>query len=201
MRSMIALAVLLSGLAMAQPRPPGPPAGGPGAPPMPPQPPGPPPMAMMGGMHGGPGMHHPPGIPPAVAQKLGITPEVQKKVRDLGFDANDALIGLEADLKRAQLDLEKTMAGGAVEEAQVFPKLDAIAKAELAVRKNRLGLMLKIRKLLGPDTWEKLQAEMPMMGEGPGGGGTEIRREVRIMHGPGGPGGPGMMHEVETQTE
>jgi hypothetical protein len=51
------------------------------------------------------------------------------------------------------------------------------------VRKNRLSLLLRIRKLVGPETWEKLQAEFPggggmmMRGGGPGG----VRHEVRII--------------------
>jgi Spy/CpxP family protein refolding chaperone len=116
-------------------------------------------------------MHGPPiGIPPPVAAKLGLSPEVTKAVRDASLDANEALIGLEADLKRAQLDLERTLTDAKPDEAKVMLKLDVISKAELAVRKNRVGLMLKVRKLLGPEAWEKLQAEFPMHG-GPGGPG------------------------------
>lgn len=122
-----------------------------------------------GGMgHGGPGMMMgggPMGIPPPVAAKLGLSAEVTKQVRDASLDANEALITLEADVKRAQLELERLLSDGKVpDEAKVFQKLEAISKAELAVRKNRLGVMLKVRKLLGQETWEKLQAEMPMPG-------------------------------------
>jgi hypothetical protein len=122
-----------------------------------------------------------------VAKKLGIAADVVKKVEDASFEANDALIGLEADLKRAQLALQKTLASASVDEGQVMGKLEAVGKAELAVRKNRMGLMLKIRRLLGPDTWEKLQGEL----HGPeetmlGGLGHEVRREVRVIrHGDG----------------
>ncbi len=183
MRLVTMACVLVAGLSLAQGRP-----SGPGGPPMPPGTPQPPPPAgpPMGpgrmGMGPGIGLHGPPGIPPQVAQKLGVAPETVKKVRDLGFDANEALIPLEAELKKAQLELERAMAQGTVEESQVFARLDAIAKAELAVRKNRVGLMLKIRKLLGPEVWEKLQAEMPppeLMGHpGPmGGGGPMMHHE------------------------
>jgi Spy/CpxP family protein refolding chaperone len=167
MRLFVSLAVLLSVSAVAQSL----------APPAPP--PAPPPML------GGEGMFRaPPGIPPHVAQKLGIAPEVVKKVRDLGFDANEALIPLEADLKRAQLDLERALAATPVDEATALSKTEAVSKAELGVRKNRLTLLLRIRKLLGPETWEKVQGEfggpgsgMMMLG-GPGGG---VRHEVRII--------------------
>ena len=123
------------------------------------------------GMGHGPGFHGAMGIPPPVAAKLGISPELAKQVRDASLDANEALITLEADLKRAQLELERTLAEPKPDESKVMQKLELITKAELAVRKNRVGLMLKVRKLLGPELWEKLQAEMPGPGMGPGPGG------------------------------
>jgi Spy/CpxP family protein refolding chaperone len=124
----------------------------------------------------------PPGIPPHLAQKVGISADTQKKVRDLSFEANDALINLEADLKRAQLDLERTLTQPQVDEAAVMNKLEVVSRAELAVRKNRMGLMVRIRKAVGPEAWEKLQAEMPgpdRMMMGPPGAG--MRREIRII--------------------
>src|SRR5690349_12580622 len=78
---------------------------GPGTPPLPPLPPEPP-MA-------------PPsfGIPPEVAAKIGLPQNLVQKVQDLSFEANEALIGLEADLKRAQLVLEKELRQPAPNEA------------------------------------------------------------------------------------
>jgi hypothetical protein len=143
---MISLMVLLPLAALAQPQPrlvevPQPPA-----PPAPPPPPG-----------GGREML--PGIPPDVAQRLGIPSETVKKVRDLSFDANEQLITLEADMKRAHLELQRQLAQSSPDEGVVMQKLEAISKAELALKKNRIALMLKIRKLLGPEVWSKLEAE------------------------------------------
>jgi Spy/CpxP family protein refolding chaperone len=143
-------------------------------PPLPP----PPPEAPMPPEPPMPFFHGPPGIPPQVAQKLGIPTETVKKVQQISFDAQDQLINLEADLKRAQLDLERTLAGNSPDESQVMLKLVQVSKAELAVKKNRVGLMLKIRKQLGPELWEKVQAELPPMDMG----GPGFRhREVRII--------------------
>lgn len=170
---------LVSAAALAQ-RPPAPVA--PVAPvaPAPPAAPAMPPLPPMNGPMFGLQV----GIPPAVAQRAGIPADTVKKVRDLSFEANEALIPLEADLKRAQLDLEKTLAQNQVDETQVGNKLEVVSRAELAVRKNRMGLMVRIRKLVGPDAWEKVQAEMAgpdrvmLMGmPGPGG----MRREVRVI--------------------
>lgn len=158
MRTPLLLSSLLfTSLALAQPGP------GPGGPP-----PGMGPPHGMGPGGMGPGMMMgggPMGIPPPIAARLGLSAEVTKQVRDASLDANEALITLEADVKRAQLELERLLTEGKVpDEAKVMQKLEAISKAELAVRKNRLGLMLKVRKLLGQEAWEKLQAEMPMPG-------------------------------------
>jgi hypothetical protein len=62
---------------------------GPGRAPMPPMPPLPPEPLLA-----------PPsfGIPPEVAAKIGLPQNLVQKVQDLSFEANEALIGLEADL-------------------------------------------------------------------------------------------------------
>lgn len=178
MKRFIVCVVMLVGAAAFAQKPPQAPV-----PPVPPVPAVPmmPPMPPMGG-----GFMSPAGIPPPLAQKVGISAETQKKVRDLSFEANEQLISLEADLKRAQLDLEKTLAAQQVDESVVMNKLETVGRAELAVRKNRMGLLVRIRKAVGPEAWERLQAEMP--GPGPGmmmlggpGGGQMIRREVRII--------------------
>lgn len=183
-RSLLLFPLLSAAVCLGQaapPRPPSPPRAP--SPPLTPMPPRGPPGGHLGGPFGGP-----PGIPPQVAQKIGIPPETVKKVRDLSFEANDALISLEADLKRAQLDLERTLAQAQVDEPTVMSKLEVVGRAELAVRKNRMGLMVRIRKAVGPEAWEKLQAEMPgpermMMMMPPGGG---LRREIRVIRGPDG---------------
>jgi Spy/CpxP family protein refolding chaperone len=101
------------------------------------------------------------GIPPDVAKEVGLSPEQQRQVKQLTLDANEDLIDLDADLKRAQLQLEKLLQEPSPNEGAVLAQVDAIARAEAAVRKNRLGVMLRIRKLLGPDMWQKLEASMP----------------------------------------
>jgi hypothetical protein len=101
------------------------------------------------------------GIPPGVAAKLGIPNEVAKRVRAASLEANEALISLEAEVKRAQLDLERLLLEPAPHEAAAMNKLEVISKAELAVRKNRVALMLRVRGMLGPELWEKLLAELP----------------------------------------
>ncbi|MBI3184528.1 MAG: hypothetical protein HYZ28_20525 [Myxococcales bacterium] len=97
-------------------------------------------------------------IPPHLAAELGIPQEKVRKVRDLAFEANEALIPLEAELKKAQLSLERQLQSDSPEEAQVEKWVEAVSRAETAVRKNRIGLMLKVRKVLGSEIWHRLEA-------------------------------------------
>jgi hypothetical protein len=140
--------------------------GGPEAlPPLPPLPPEPP--------MGGPSY----GIPPHVAEKLGIPQTTVQKVQDLSFDANDKLIGLEADLKRAQLQLDRELRQPNPNESTVMQLVEKVGAAETAVRKNRVGLMVAIKKAVGPELWPKLEAELgPMGGMGP----RRVRIERRL---------------------
>jgi Spy/CpxP family protein refolding chaperone len=143
--------------------------------PMPPLPP--PPHPGPGAMIGGAMMVALPppayGIPPRVVEKLGLSKELVQKIQDLTFEANGQLINLEADVKRAQLELDRLLHSGNPSENAVMQQVEAVGRAETAVRKNRIGLMLQIKRMLGPDNWQKLEAEM-----------SEVRREVRILRQP-----------------
>ncbi|HLM42329.1 MAG TPA: periplasmic heavy metal sensor [Myxococcaceae bacterium] len=151
--------------------------GGPGHAPMPPLPPMPPEPPMASPSFG---------IPPQVAAKIGLPQNLIQKVQDLTFSANEALIGLEADLKRAQLVLEKELRQPSPNEGTVKDQVEKVGRAETAVRQNRVGLMLAIKKALGPEYWTKLEAEMGPMHMGVGGP-RHIRIERRMMAPPGHP--------------
>jgi hypothetical protein len=126
------------------------------------------------------------GIPPHVAEKLGLPQNIVQKVQDLSFDANDKLIGLEADLKRAQLQLDRELRQPNPNESTVMQLVEKVGGAETAVRKNRVGLMVAIKKAVGPEYWPKLEAELGPLG---GMGGPRRFRIERRIEGPG-PRGP-----------
>jgi hypothetical protein len=100
------------------------------------------------------------GIPPEVAQRLGISKELSHQIDDAVFEANRSLIDLEAAHRKAQLDLDRELRSPTPDDAKVMQLVTSASQTELGVRKNRLGLLLKVRRLLGPDTWERVRAEM-----------------------------------------
>jgi Spy/CpxP family protein refolding chaperone len=104
------------------------------------------------------------GIPSELVEKLGLSKTVVQKIQDMTFEANDSLISLEAELKRAQLSLERELRQPSPNEATVKDLVEKVGRAETAVRQNRVGLMVAIKKVLGPDNWQKLEAEMGPVG-------------------------------------
>ncbi|MBZ4409570.1 periplasmic heavy metal sensor [Myxococcus sp. XM-1-1-1] len=121
------------------------------------------------------------GIPPQVVEKLGIPRDVAKQIQDLTFDANEAVIPLEADLKRAQLQLERQLRADSTDENAVLKQVEEVGRAETAVRKNRLSLMVRIKRLLGPELWRKVEAEM---------GTVRIQKRIELRKGFPGEDGP-----------
>ncbi|HSN89915.1 MAG TPA: hypothetical protein VLS93_01695 [Anaeromyxobacteraceae bacterium] len=140
-------------------------------------------------------------IPPQVAERLGIPPEKVRQVQEMAFAANEQLIGLEADVRRAQLALDREIRSTAPDEGKIGPLVDAVSRAEAALRKNRILLVLRIRRLVGDEAWQKLEAwraeQVPPRppgppgrrppGEGPPGGGPPGERPMP----PPGPAGRG----------
>jgi parvulin-like peptidyl-prolyl isomerase len=119
-------------------------------------------------------------IPPRAAVELAIPRETLRRVDELAFQANEAIVGLEAAVRRAQIALDRELRSDAPDEARAQELVDAVARAETAVRKNRVVLLIRVRKVLGDELWQRLEAwraeHAPPWGPRPGG--------------PPGPGGP-----------
>ena len=64
------------------------------------------------------------GIPPRVAEKIGVPQDVQKRVQQLAFEANEQLINLEAELKRSRLELDKLLARARPVQRAVMSLID-----------------------------------------------------------------------------
>jgi Spy/CpxP family protein refolding chaperone len=48
------------------------------------------------------------------------------------------------------------LASGEFDEARVFAQMDEVAKAESEIKKQRFGLMLRLRQILTPEQRKKL---------------------------------------------
>ncbi|MCC6749447.1 MAG: periplasmic heavy metal sensor [Deltaproteobacteria bacterium] len=130
--------------------------------------PGPPPAP-----HGGGGPGH--GLL-RVASQVGLSPQQLAQIRKIAFAAQRQMIPLEAQLRAARLDLWELMESDSVpSDDKVGALVEKVTRAEGQVKKQRLLMMLHIRRLMSKPQWEKLRGLLPGRGHrwmkrGPGGG-------------------------------
>lgn len=158
--------------------PPGPPAMGPMQPHRPP---------LERAFHMGPGGRW--WDNPDFAQKIGITPEQQKKMDDIFQQSRLALIDLHAAVEKQETILDPLVSADQPNESQILAQIDKVAQSRAELEKANARMLLGLRGVLTADQWKKLQAE-------------EASRRARLMRGrdssgrdgrdgPGGPRGGG----------
>ncbi len=97
-------------------------------------------------------------IPPRAAVEVGIPRDTLHRVDELAFEANEAIVGLEAAVRRAQIALDRELRSESPDEVKAQELVEAVARAETAVRKNRVVLLIRVRKVLGDELWQRLEA-------------------------------------------
>ncbi|MCF7838994.1 MAG: hypothetical protein K9N49_10240 [Candidatus Marinimicrobia bacterium] len=111
---------------------------------------------------GGPGPHTPPWLErlldnPELAEKLGITPEEIKEWRKQKLQHEKRTVKLEAAVEEARLDLRELMRDRDAAEADLMQAVEAVSKAELALRKHRVRGMLQARAAIGEERAQKMR--------------------------------------------
>jgi len=169
--------LFLAGIAVLGQQAPPPPGEAPGSPPPPaaPPPPDAPPFAhprrppVEQALHiGGPGRWW---NNPQMAQKLGLTPEQQKRMDDIFQQNRMKLIDLNALLQKEEATMEPLMEADQPDEARILAQIDRVAQARAELEKADARMLLGIRRTLTADQWKKLQAEGgPHRGPGGRGG-------------------------------
>lgn len=97
-------------------------------------------------------------IPPRAVSDLGIPAEQVRRVEELAYQANEEAIELEASVRRAQMALDRELRAHPPEEARLVDRIDALTKAEGAMRRNRILLLARVRRALGEELWQRLEA-------------------------------------------
>ncbi len=123
---------------------------------------------------------HNPAMMKQVMKNAGVTDAQIKKIQDLHFAADKEQIDLRHLVQKERLDLKQLLAADKPGKSAVFAKLDKIGALQTKLKKNRVGLALSIRAIVGPEIWEKLEAMRAMhrrgkrgtRGPGPGMGGS-----------------------------
>jgi periplasmic protein CpxP/Spy len=112
---------------------------------------------------------------PNLVQKLGLTPDQQKKMDDIFQQHRLKLIDLNATLQKEETIMEPLVAADQPDEPKILAQIDRVAQARAELEKANARMLLGIRRTLTPDQWKKLQAEEP---KGPRPGQPQPRRRV-----------------------
>jgi Spy/CpxP family protein refolding chaperone len=147
------------------------------------------------GMGPGRGMHrmgpmeaYRPEVLEELADKIGADEKTVVKIKDLAYTANKDLIDLRAEMERAHLEMRKFMDSDAPDEGAIMKHIEKAGAVEIKLRKNRIGLILAVRKLLTPEQRTKLKGMIEERMEHERGQGQDMPKGP-MMKGP--QGGPG----------
>lgn len=102
---------------------------------------------------------------PMLVQRLGLTPDQQKRIDDLFQQSRLKLIDLSAALQKQEAILEPLIEADKPDESQVLAQIDRVAQARAELEKANARMLLGFRGVLTQEQWKKLQAEEP---PGPG---------------------------------
>jgi Spy/CpxP family protein refolding chaperone len=95
---------------------------------------------------------------PALAQKIGLSADQQKKMDDLFLQSRLKLIDLNASFEEAEALLEPLVRAERPDEVKVRNQIDRVAQARADLEKGNAYLLLGIRLILTPAQWKILQA-------------------------------------------
>lgn len=127
---------------------------------------------------------------PHMVQKLGLTPDQQKKMDQIYMDHKLKLIDLHATLEKQETILGPMLGADHPDEGKILSQIDAVAQARANVEKEFARMLLGIRSQLTLQQWQKLKViyreHMDHMHD-------HWHHDMRGPHGPHGPQDKGPM--------
>src|SRR5579863_6249382 len=100
---------------------------------------------------------------PTIANRLGLTPDQQKKMDAIFQQERLKLIDLTAALDKEEAMLEPLMESDQPDVASIRTQIDRIVQARSELEKVNANMLLGIRLILTPSQWEDLR----VTGNGP----------------------------------
>jgi Spy/CpxP family protein refolding chaperone len=104
---------------------------------------------------------------PALAKKLNLTEDQQKRMDTIFQESRLKLIDLRASLQKQEVILRPLLEADQPNEGQVLAQIDKVAQARAELEKANARMLLGLRSVLTLDEWKQLQAmrfERPMPG-------------------------------------
>jgi periplasmic protein CpxP/Spy len=100
---------------------------------------------------------------PEFVQKLGLTPDQQKKMEAIFQQSRPSLMDLSASVRKEEAAMEPLLTTDQPDDNKVLAQIDRVAQARAELEKANGRMLLGLRKVLTPEQWKTLQAEEPHM--------------------------------------
>ncbi len=98
---------------------------------------------------------------PEFSKKLSLTSAQQKQMDEIFQKSRLKLIDLMAAVQKEEAIMEPLIDADQPDESKVVAQIDKVAQARENLEKANAQMLLGIRRVLTPDQWKKLQAEVP----------------------------------------
>jgi Spy/CpxP family protein refolding chaperone len=89
--------------------------------------------------------------------RVGLTDEQREQITGLVYDHAHRMIGLNADVKRAELELASLVAQPEFEVDRVRAAFAAFQAARQALERERFEMLLAVRETLTAEQWQTIQ--------------------------------------------
>lgn len=94
---------------------------------------------------------------PRLVERLRLTSEQQEAIRELVVEHARRMIDLNADVKRAELDLAERVDREPLDPKAVRAAFAALQTARQRLEAERFELLLGVRQSLTPEQWDELE--------------------------------------------
>ena len=88
---------------------------------------------------------------------LDLTPEQKKRMADIRDRQERSAIRAQADMRIAQLDLQKLMRADTPDRRAIESQIDKLGSMRTAMQKSRMGMMFDMRSVLTQEQRDKLK--------------------------------------------
>lgn len=90
-----------------------------------------------------------------LVEQLGLSADQEARVTEAVQAHQLAEVDLRAKVKKARLELKQMMLAESVDEKAAYKKLAEADAAMAEMHREKLGMMLELKKTLTPEQWEK----------------------------------------------
>lgn len=92
----------------------------------------------------------------AMMEQLGLSDSQRDTTQELLTAYELETIEAKAALKKSRLELKQLLLAETVDEKAAYKKLDEIERASAELHREKLGMMLELKRTLTPEQWERL---------------------------------------------